>query len=76
MLKAKGEIDGRPIFLIGLSFANLDRLRADQPIKFDGRDFGFDGDILIFAGATEAAMAESLNIGPETVVHVDPRLKD
>ena len=36
---------------------NLDRLRAKEPIRFDGTPFGFPGDVVIMAGETEESIA-------------------
>jgi hypothetical protein len=72
VIKARGETsDGRPVLVLGLSFANLDMLRAGKPIKFDGTPYGYPGTILIFAGATERAMAE-LIIATDSRVNVIP----
>jgi hypothetical protein len=87
MLKmfAKGEKNGRPMCLIvlGLSHMNIQKLKEGRPIKFNGADIGISSDIefMIFAGETEQSMQRELSsfigpIGPETVVHIDPRLKD
>lgn len=61
----------------GLSFENLDRLRAGEPINIDLAEMGGSGTVLIFAGTTEAEMAHQLEdfIGPATTAHIDPRLK-
>jgi hypothetical protein len=85
MLKmfAKGErARGKPVRLIifGLSHKNLDELRKGRPIKFNGAAAGLEDDIefMIFAGETEQSMQREFHelIGPETKVHIDPRLKD
>jgi hypothetical protein len=70
---------GRTVIL-GLSHANLDRLRADGlqgAIRVLGNDIGADIDIFITAAETEQAMLEAFqdNIGPETKVNIDKRLK-
>jgi hypothetical protein len=72
--------DGRTIMMIGLSFGNLDRFRkapGDSFIRVNGKEMGLPLDVLIFSGETEAACAETMReaIGPETRVHIDPRLK-
>lgn len=72
--------DGRDILLIGLSHANLDRLRQDGTkgcIKIDGKLMGLSVDLLITAADTEAHIVDALSdlIGPETKLHIDPRLK-
>ena len=57
MIKARGTgPDGRTVLILGLSHGNLDRLRANDPIQFDGAPYGFDGNIVIFAGKDEFAM--------------------
>jgi hypothetical protein len=86
MLKmyANGEKNGQPIRIVvlGLSHGNLEELKKGRPIKFSGKDVGFKSKIelefLIFSGETERAMMREFSqfIGPETKVHIDPRLKD
>ncbi len=67
--------DGRRHLLIGLSFGNLDRFRA-QPgntyITIDGWEFGLAVDVLIFSGETEERCAEAIQalIGPNTKVTI------
>ncbi len=73
MIKAAGEKGGRPALVLGLSHANLDRLRAGSPISFDAKPYGFDGTIMIFAGTDEAAMAEVLmEANPGIIKHEEP----
>ncbi len=61
MIKARGTApDGGRMLVLGLSYENLGRLRAGQPIQFDAKPYGYDGEIVIFAGKTEAAMADRL----------------
>lgn len=73
--------DGRTIVILGLSHANLDKLRADGTngfIKVIGNDIDIgDIDIIITAGETEAHLTEVLGefIGPETKTVVAKRLK-
>jgi hypothetical protein len=73
--------DGRTILIIGLSFGNLDRFRAqpgDTYIRIDGHDVGgLPIDVTIFSGETEAHCAEVIKamIGPQTKVTVSDRLK-
>ena len=75
MLKmvGSGKRNGRPIklVLLGLSHINLDRLKADQPIKFAGEEVGIDDvEFVIFSGETEQSMARELAdlVGPKTDV--------
>ena len=66
--------DGTVIVVLGLSHANLDRLRADGLsgfIRINGNEIGVAGiEILITAGATEDAIAAHFKefIGPQTDV--------
>jgi hypothetical protein len=75
MIKAIAEgPDGRKLLLIGLSFGNLDRFRAEPGktmIKILGKETGLPVDVLIFAGETEAKLAELVPIGPETKITDD-----
>lgn len=78
-MSAKAE-DGRTILVLGLSHANLDRLRADGLkgfIKVEGKDFDLPCDVILTAGETEAAIATALQefIGPDTKVTISQRLK-
>ena len=68
------------VVLLGLSHANLDRLRADGLdgfIRIAGEELGIDITILITAGETEQAMLEHFasSVGPDTKVTIDPRFK-
>lgn len=84
MLKmgGRGSKDGKPFHLmvIGLSHANLNRLKKGEPIKCAAADFGIPGDIeiIIFSGRTEQEMAREFAdiVGPNTKVSIDPRLRD
>lgn len=61
MIKAVGsDEDGKPVLLLGLSYKNLKRLQADEPISFDGSTYGYPGRIMIFAGPTEESMARMI----------------
>jgi len=80
MIKAKGNIAGKEVLIIGLSYANVDRLRADGLdgyILVRGEEVGLPHDIMITCGTTEAEIATKFSkyIGPHTKVHVDKRLK-
>jgi hypothetical protein len=46
--------------LLGLSFMNVEKLKQGKPIKFDGRSFGFPGDVIIVYGETEEAIAKEI----------------
>lgn len=67
---------GRTLVGFGLSHENLDRLRANKPIRVDLAELGLLGpphEMFIFAGETEAVMTDRLYalglIRPATVVH-------
>jgi hypothetical protein len=81
MIKATATLpDGKTLLVIGLSFGNLDKFRAapgDTFIRIDGKQMGLPVDVLIFSGETEAHMQTMMAgmIGPDTEVHIDPKLK-
>ena len=81
MIKASATLaDGRQLLMIGLSFANLDKFRADPRdtyIPIEGKEMGLPIDVMIFSGETEAHMQElMLNyISAKTKIHIDPKLK-
>lgn len=64
MLKARATAGrDRPLFILGLSAGNLERLRAGEPILFQGADLGLPGEFLIFFGEDEQAMIRTLQEG-------------
>jgi len=78
-ISAKGK-DGRMVVVLGLSYRNLDKLRADGLngfIKVQGHELGIDCDVLITSAETEAAIAEAFKdmIGPQTDVRISDKLK-
>jgi hypothetical protein len=80
MIKATATLNGRTMLMLGLSFGNLDRFRrepGDTFIKIDGTTMNLPIDVLLFSGKTEAHLTELMekSIGPDTIVHVDPKLK-
>ena len=82
MIKATGKgQSGRDTLFIGLSFGNLDKLRAepgDTYIRIDGKELGLPVDVVLISGETEAHLAETLagGFGPDTKVHVSQRSKN
>jgi hypothetical protein len=81
MIKATAvQPDGRTLLILGLSFGNLAKFR-DEPgdtfIKVNGALMDLPIDVLIFSGKTEAHLAELMKdaIGPNTIVHIDSKLK-
>jgi len=81
MIKASATLsDGRHLLVLGLSFRNLDRFRAepgDTFIRIDGEQMGLPVDVLIFSGETEAHLQTHIEalITSSTKVHIDPKLK-
>lgn len=80
MLKAKGDRDGRPTLILGLSFANLReffRHPMQTYIQVRAEEMGLQHDILIFSGETEAQMGELVagSLTPDAVVHISDKLK-
>lgn len=81
MIKAAAKgANGRDLLVLGLSFGNLDKFRAqprDTFVKIDGREMGIPMDVLIFSCETEAHGAEMMQdmIGPQTQVSTSRRLK-
>jgi hypothetical protein len=80
MIKATATLGDRTLLMIGLSFGNLAKFRAepgDTYIKIDGKEMKLPIDVLIFSGETEADMQKMMahSIGPDTIVHIDPKLK-
>lgn len=79
MMKAMATAkDGTQLLVLGLSFANLDKFRAepgDTYIKIKGKDVGLPVDVMIISGRTEADLASMVSIGPDTKVFIDDKLK-
>lgn len=81
MIKAAAKgANGRDVLIIGLSYANLDKFRAeprDTFIKIPAKETGLSVDVVIFSGETEAHCADMLAglITPETKVNISPRAK-
>lgn len=80
MIKAIATINGRMTLMLGLSFRNLDRFRAepgDTFVKIDGSAVGLPMDVLLFSGETEAHLQELIQggISSDTKIYIDPKLK-
>jgi hypothetical protein len=81
MIKATlTDAGGKTVLMLGLSFNNLNKFYrepGDTFIRIDGKEMGLPIDVLIFSGKTEADMAKIVEdrIGPNTIVHIDPKLK-
>jgi hypothetical protein len=80
MLKATAQLNGRTVLMLGLSFKNLDKFRAepgDTFIKIDGTQINLPIDVLLFSGETEAHLTQLIEkgIGPDTIIHTDPKLR-
>ena len=55
----KAQLSNGALF-IGLSDLNIEKLKENRPIVFDGRPFGFQSDVIIVWGTTEEAIAREL----------------
>lgn len=81
MLKAiANHEDGTKLLIIGLSFKDLELLRAkplDDHIRIRGAQTGLPVDVMIFCGENEAVMMGIMSnaIGPDTKVLIDDKLK-
>lgn len=60
MIKSRINGERGPLLLLGLSHKNLERLKAGEPIHFSLEPFGMEGEVLLFAGHTEASMIGDL----------------
>lgn len=59
MLKLRGQSeDGSPVMIFGLSYENLRRLKAGEPIGFSLEELGLQGSVIICAGPTENDIAK------------------
>jgi len=59
MIKVRGTLNGKDTVILGLSFGNLRRFKAqplDTHIHIPGEELGLTHDILIFSGKTEDAL--------------------
>ena len=80
MLKAITTMpNGRRTLMLGLSFRNLDKFRAqplDTYIPIDGEALGLPIDVLIFSAETEGDLGRFVadRIGPDTKVYIDPKV--
>jgi hypothetical protein len=80
MMKIKATLGGRETLIIGLSHANLDKLRADgltAKILIDGKELGIPIDVWITAAEDEGVMMRAFQEGitEGTKVHIDKRFK-
>ena len=66
MIKAKSETS----LILGITDANLERLRKGQPILVRGSEWGEEKDIVIFHGTNERAVLDQLQLNV-----VDPAVK-
>lgn len=80
MIKATLSQGDKKIVLLGLSFDNIERMRADPLndfIKINGAELGMSHDIWITAARTDAELGELLlgSVDANTKIHIDPKLK-
>lgn len=69
--------DGRQVLMLGLSFGNLDKFKAearDTYILVDGAALSLPIDVMIFSGENEQALAAALapNITAATKIYTGP----
>lgn len=66
MIKAGGTTgDGRRLLVIGLSRTNVEKLLANQPIRFAADQLGVACEVLILGGETEDDIEQDLRaLGP------------
>ena len=66
IVQAEGKLQERPTLFFGISYAELDRLRNDEPIHIFAEEFhsGVPYDVVIFAGPTSEWCAEAC-AGPD-----------
>lgn len=61
MIKMVLDTNEGQMFIFGLSYMNLDKLREGRPIAFDTSEVGIEGSkFVIMAGETEEAIADEL----------------
>lgn len=53
-------VDGRPLYVFGLSARNIELLLLGQPVAFSLEEMEGVGDVSIFYGETEASMLAEL----------------
>lgn len=80
MMKIKADGPNGPVVVLGLSHANIDKLRSDGlsgAIKIDAKELGIPLDIWITAAETEQVMIDAFEgcITPQTKLHIDKRFK-
>jgi hypothetical protein len=64
---------GERVLILGLSFQNLTRLKAGDPIIFDATPYGYSGQIMIMSMKDEATMAAMIRTdNPGVVEHKEP----
>lgn len=71
MIKARATLlHERPLYILGLSAINLEKLREGKPILVKLEELDGVGEVIIMFGETEAAIATELSefIGPSTNV--------
>lgn len=70
MIKATLRGKEGPIYLLGLSDMNIDKLREKKPLTIDLRELGGTGEVVICWGHTEGDIACDLMelIGPDTKI--------
>jgi hypothetical protein len=81
MIKATGKgPTGKATLFVGLSFGNLDKLRAsplNSFITISGDEMGVPFDVMIFSGRDESEMFDLVarDVVPGATTHISGRLK-
>lgn len=63
MIKARLAAGDEQVMYLGIDAENVARLRQNQPIQFDGRQFGYEGTIIIeYADDIETLKAKFVHV--------------
>ena len=81
MLKARANLNGRDTVIIGLTFGNLAKLRAEADATYlhiEGAEMSLPFDIIIFSGKDVKTLLELIapGISADTKVTIDPKLRN
>lgn len=61
MIKARGsDAAGMPVYFLGLSKGNIEKLKKGDPILIDNNELGFSGTTIILYGETEETITAEL----------------
>lgn len=60
LARGTGE-DGSPVYILGLSEGNIERLKDGDPLVIDNNELGFSGATVILYGKTEDDITDNLS---------------